>query len=180
LDKKEIIKSIIKSKLNLLESIDVSNHIIKEISNEITEKFMNTNNIFGYKKSKINLGLFVDNTLISVMSIQNNEITRFCSIINYKINSFNLFLNKQIVFYVDKRLFSGSSLDLKYIKDISPRYWYVKNRLRHDQKEFRKYKLSEILNVYDPNITEWQNMQLNGYDRIWDCGKSVFILPNLS
>jgi hypothetical protein len=24
-------------------------------------------------------------------------------------------------------------------------------------------------------LSEWQNMQINGYDRIWDCGHMKFI-----
>jgi hypothetical protein len=35
---------------------------------------------------------------------------------------------------------------------------------------FQKHKLAKIIKVFDPNLTEWENMQLNGYDRIWDCG----------
>ena len=36
--------------------------------------------------------------------------------------------------------------------------------------------------MFDPHLTEWQNMQLNGYDRIWDCGhyKFEWINPNNS
>ena len=28
----------------------------------------------------------------------------------------------------------------------------------------------ETLDQFDSNLTEWENMQLNNYDRIWDCG----------
>jgi hypothetical protein len=24
--------------------------------------------------------------------------------------------------------------------------------------------------MFNPNLTEWENMKNNGYDRIWDCG----------
>jgi len=34
--------------------------------------------------------------------------------------------------------------------------------------------LSEKLELFDPALTEWENMQLNGYDRIWDCGNRVY------
>jgi hypothetical protein len=34
--------------------------------------------------------------------------------------------------------------------------------------------LNEKLEVFDPSLTEWQNMQLNGYDRIWDCGCNAY------
>jgi hypothetical protein len=29
--------------------------------------------------------------------------------------------------------------------------------------------------VFDAKLTEWQNMQANGYDRIWDCGDYIFL-----
>lgn len=185
LTKKEIVKSIIKSKLNIFDrEIDSSKCIIKNITFKQAENFLNNNNIFGYDTSKINIGMFYNQELISVLSIKpyDNEeyrweISRFCSLINTKINSFKKlsdFFNEKYVFYVDKRYFSGSSLQLNKLKDIEPIYWYVKNRIRHNKKNFQKNKLKYLLHNYDPNITEWQNMQLNGYDRVWDCGRSVF------
>jgi len=38
-----------------------------------------------------------------------------------------------------------------------------------------KHNLKDKLQIFDPNLTEWQNMQLNNYDRIWDCGNFVFV-----
>jgi hypothetical protein len=35
--------------------------------------------------------------------------------------------------------------------------------------QFQKHKLKEKLKIYNENLTEWENMQLNGYNRIWDC-----------
>lgn len=180
LDKNEIVKSIIKSKLKLFDrEIDVNLCTHREISSELAELFLNKNNLFGYVKSKINIGMFFNEDLVSVLSANHYEkdvweIVRFCSSINTKISSFNEMIFEKMIFYVDRRYFSGSSLNMIEIKQTLPVYWYVKNRLRHNRKEFRKYKLSEILEKYDPNITEWQNMQLNGYDRIWDCGTRVF------
>ena len=40
--------------------------------------------------------------------------------------------------------------------------------------QFQKHKLKDKLETFDPNITEWENMKANGYDRIWDCGNMVF------
>jgi len=31
-------------------------------------------------------------------------------------------------------------------------------------------RLKNTLSNFNPKLTEWKNMQLNGYDRIWDCG----------
>ena len=184
LNKREIVKSIIKSKLNIFDrEIDSLKCEIKNISFQHAEKFLNTNNIFGYSKSKINIGMFYNEELVSVLSINLHnkeykwEVSRFCSIINTKIDSFNKlsdFFGEKYIFYVDTRYFSGSSLQLNKLRDIGPIYWYVKNRIRHNKKEFQKIKQKHLLDNYDSSITEWQNMQLNGYDRIWDCGRSVF------
>ena len=40
---------------------------------------------------------------------------------------------------------------------------------------FQKHKLNKILNKFESNLTEWKNMQLNGYDRIWDCGNGKWV-----
>ena len=185
LNKREIVKSIIKSKLNIFDrEIDSSKCEIKIIDFQQAEKFLNTNNIFGYSKSKMNIGMFYNEELVSVFSINSYnreykwEVSRFCSTINTKIDSFNKlsdFFGEKYIFYVDTRYFSGSSLQLNKLRDIGPIYWYVKNRIRHNKKEFQKIKQKHLLDNYDSNITEWQNMQLNGYDRVWDCGRSVFI-----
>ena len=40
--------------------------------------------------------------------------------------------------------------------------------------KYQKHKLPKLLEAFDANLTEWQNMQNNGYDRIWDCGNDVW------
>ncbi len=50
----------------------------------------------------------------------------------------------------------------------------MKNGKRFSRLQFQKHKLKNILENFDPNLTEWENMQLNGFDRIWDCGNLVF------
>jgi hypothetical protein len=35
---------------------------------------------------------------------------------------------------------------------------------------YQKQLLDNKLQYFDNNLTEWENMQLNNYDRIWDCG----------
>ncbi|QQV87837.1 hypothetical protein [Campylobacter phage CJLB-7] len=38
-----------------------------------------------------------------------------------------------------------------------------------------KHKLKDKLEKFDPNLTESENMKLNGYNRVWDCGQGVWI-----
>ena len=45
---------------------------------------------------------------------------------------------------------------------------------RISRLQFQKHMLESKLEIFDSNLTEWENMQLNGYDRIWDCGNYVY------
>ncbi len=40
--------------------------------------------------------------------------------------------------------------------------------------QFQKHKLKDKIDIYDSELTEYQNMLNNGYDRIWDCGNCTF------
>jgi hypothetical protein len=35
--------------------------------------------------------------------------------------------------------------------------------------------LKEKLLTFNPELSEWENMKLNGYDKFWDNGKLVWI-----
>ena len=39
----------------------------------------------------------------------------------------------------------------------------------------QKFKLKNILDVFDESKTEVENMKANGYHRIFDCGNLVFV-----
>ena len=53
--------------------------------------------------------------------------------------------------------------------------WIESDFTLHSRHKFQKHKLESILNIYDHNLTEAQNMFDNGYRRIWDCGNLVYI-----
>lgn len=40
---------------------------------------------------------------------------------------------------------------------------------------YQKHKLCDKLDIFDPKLTEWDNMRANGYDRVWDCGTDVWL-----
>jgi hypothetical protein len=39
----------------------------------------------------------------------------------------------------------------------------------------QKHKLEKLLDIFDPNKTEYQNMLDNGYKRVWDSGNIKYI-----
>ena len=43
------------------------------------------------------------------------------------------------------------------------------------RSSYQKHKLEKLLPIFESSMTEWENMQANGYDRIWDCGNDVWV-----
>ena len=43
------------------------------------------------------------------------------------------------------------------------------------QKVKIKHKLENVISNFDVSLTEWENLQNNGYDRIWDLGNIGFV-----
>ena len=198
--KSDIVKSVIKSLLNLTKTkIYGRECIIKEIDIKTKNDFLTKNHLQGEDKSTVKLGVYKDENLLSVMTFRKTsrfektsewELVRFCTLIDtvviggaskllsYFIKTYH---PKNIVTYSDRRFFTGKiyeTLGFKFV-DITPcGYYYIINKykdLRH-RMSFQKHKIKNFLNVFDPNLSEWENMKNNGYDRIWDCGNNKYYL----
>ena len=192
LNKKDIIKSILLHKLGKSVAIYARKCEIKEISPSLKSEFLIKNHIQGNDISSKRIGLYYNAELVSVMTFTKSrfdgnyeyEMSRYCNKINVNIvgganKMFSYFLRKynpsSIVSYCDRRYFIGSvyqklGMSLKSTTPPSHHYFHKNNCIPINRLNFQKYKLKTILKIYDENMTAWQNMQLNGYDRIWDCG----------
>lgn len=123
------------------------------------------------------------------------ELIRFCSLINHNIvGSFSkllkYFINEynptMITTYADIRWSGINELNNVYTKNgftfvhkSPPSYHYFLKKdymNRQHRFNYRKSVLKDKLETFDPKLTEWENMQLNEYDRIWDCGSLKFEL----
>lgn len=193
--KKEIVKNRLKNILGIInKKIYARKCTIKEIDSKTKNNFLNEYHLQGEDKSKIKLGLFYEDELVSVMTfgslrkslgykgVKNTfELIRFVSkynviggaskllkyfIVNYKPN--------KIISYADRRWSTGNlyeKIGFKFITTTEPSYWYTNTYITRTHRfNFRKNVLSKKLEQFDPKLSEWQNMQLNNYDRIWDCG----------
>jgi len=190
--KRKIVESILLSKIGVISNnIYARKCIIEKISRKEASNFLNNNHLQGYIKGT-HLGLYHNDELVSILtygkprfnSNYDIEILRFCSKLNTIVVGGLSKLLKQInsnsiITYVDRRYGDGKSynnIGFELIGETKPSYYYIKGTdlVRHNRMNFQKHKLKSKLESYDPNLTEWQNMQLNGYDRIWDCGNYVY------
>jgi len=197
--KKEIVKSRIKQIMSISDSIKIyaRNCYIKEISNKEKNNFLDKYHIQGIDISKISLGAFYNNQLVSVMTFSRGniakgskseegvwELNRFCSDYQYHVIGIASKLLtyfkrnyqwKKIFSYADRRWSDGNlykKLGFKLEKVTDPNYWYVKGLKRLHRFSLRK-KLNE-----PKDIPEWILRQKDGYFRVWDCGNIKFILNN--
>lgn len=191
-EKENIIMNIIKTKLHtgFKKEINANDCDVRIIKNEETKRFLKRNHIFGDDESDILIGLFYDDLIVSVLTISKNKtgfkIDRFCDKLNYYIDGsliklWDYFKNKYIPLNVcieiNRRYNDcGLYLDLgfKKIKTNKPTYYYFKDKPPlFDKSHFTQKKLKYKFDHYDPDLTEWENMKLNGYNRIWDCGNYI-------
>lgn len=194
--KKDIVKSIIKTHLNIYDlELNSSNCSIQEIDNITCEEFLKNNHIKYAINNTIRIGLYYNDNLVSVMTIReiknlkhNYEILRYCDKLNIKVNGslenmINYFITKykpkSITTYIDRRYSNGKeyfNLNFIHIQNIKPLYYYFKDReyILYHSSLFNKEKL--INDGYDPNKTESEIMKERKYMKIYDCGHMKFEL----
>ena len=84
-----------------------------------------------------------------------------------------------MVVHADRRYSMGQLYDQLRFTQVGtgdPSYFYFNDRETiHNRIKFQKHKLESLLETFDPNLTEWENMKNNGYDRVWDCGTLVYM-----
>jgi|TARA_R110000787_G_scaffold336_9_gene1314 hypothetical protein len=197
--KEDIWKSIINTKLGNNIRIYGRKCKIKEIDTSIKNEFLDYNHLQGQDKASIKLGLFHEEELVSVMTFCKSrfdkgyqwELSRFASKLNTSIIGGASKLLKyftrnykpeSLISYANRRHSNGNlykQLGFSFLRDSPPNYFYFKGSDCWDLKsrqQFQKHKLEDKLEEFDRNLSEWENMKINGYDRIWDCGNSVWSL----
>jgi hypothetical protein len=193
--KQNIVKSRLKNLLGVYDkTIFARKCEIKEVNNKTSKEFQEENHIQGSVNSKVSLGLYFNNKLISLMTFgkcrfdkkHEWELLRFCNKLGYHIpGSASKLLKyfernyqpKSLVSYADRRWSQGKVYEkLGFIKlfNSKPNYFYINQNIRESRIKYQKHKLKNLLENFDPTKTEVENMKANGYNRIFDCGNMVF------
>lgn len=197
-------RELVKSRLrNVFRKNTTTVHARKCTIRMVTVSEANTffaaNHIQGKCSAPINYGLYHDQVhLVAVMSFARDrfskmgrhELVRFAvaqhsSVAGGAGKLFKAFINDyntSVVSYSDNRWNTGAvyqQLGFTLSHTSTPNYFYFDtlgntNKL-FSRHVFQKHKLAKKLELFDPTLTEWQNMQNNGYDRIWDCGNDVYV-----
>ena len=193
---KGLIQSRIKSLLFKNSRIPARKCTVREITSRRASEFLKLTHIQGPRPASCSLGLFFNEELVAVMTFCRSryqkdiewELLRYSTSRNTNIvggagKLFSAFLKKKkpqsVISYSDRMRNRGgvyTSIGFEYSHSTAPAYYYTKDyRTFENRVAYQKHKLDEKLQSFDATLTEWENMQLNGYDRVWDCGNDVFV-----
>jgi Pyruvate/2-oxoacid:ferredoxin oxidoreductase delta subunit len=149
-------------KVNKNQSIYARKCVIKEINSEIKNTFLNKNHIQGEDKSNIKLGMFHEDTLVSVMTFSNSfNMTNAVSI----NNQWNL---SRFASDISLNVIGGAGKLLSYfIKNYKPKSIISFADMRWSEMNDNLYtKLGfNLVNIGNPNYS-YYNVKLYGNVRI--------------
>jgi len=193
----DIIKSMIKNKLNLTSNkIYARKCEIKELDSKTYKQFCQKNHIQGFSPSKIKLGLYYENKLVACMGLGNlranlgnknkpknyYELIRYCTLLDNNIIGGASKLMKYfernykpelLISYADNDYSNGNLYNKlgfidKGFTNISYSYFNPKSQILENRFKYRK---SELINMgYDPNKTEFEITHEMGLYRIHNSG----------
>ena len=197
--KPDIVKDMILAKVGSLKTLcGARQTTIKCITAKEANTFLDKNHILGMVRGRcLYYGAYYKYQLVSVMTFKvgnaahkndkHLELDRFCVLLGYNIPGiasklFKYVVNDtnayKVITYADRRFSVGGLYEkLGFCLDsiTPPNYFYIVKARRVHRYNYRKSELPKKLEYFDPNLTEYENMLLNGYDRIWDCGHLKFV-----
>ncbi len=192
--KKEIVKSRIK---NLLKGNDTKIYArktdIRLVDKTESQKFLLENHIQGSSISQVNLGLYYNNELISLMTFgyrkisgsNSLELHRFCNKLNTSViggasKLFSYFINnyqfEELLSYADRSWSIGelyNTLGFELVGKTKPNYWWVINGIKKHRLNFTKTQLIKKELLLEGE-TEVQCMWRLKYHRIYDSGSLIY------
>ena len=203
INKTDIVKSRISSVLNVNKTIAARKCEIRSVGSMDADTFFSRTHMQSTAPASVIYGLFYEDSLVACMSFGKPRYNkqyqwelirysseRYSTVIGGASKLFKHFLRQHnpnsIITYSDKRWNTGnlySQLEFRFDHSASPNYYYFNPREQSKmwhRSHFQKHKLANKLEIFDPNLTEWENMKLNGYDRIWDCGNDVYVYDEKS
>jgi hypothetical protein len=200
--KRLIWKSIIRNKLGKSNKIYARKCEIREVSNNISKSFLENNHLQGNAPASVRYGLYQKDILVALMTFGKSrfnkkidwELIRYCNMLDNSVvggasRLFKHFLKNNtgsIISYADRRHSQGGlyeNLGFEFSHNSDPNYYYYKNKqpyILESRQKYQKHKLKTMLENFDPNQTESENMYKHGYRKIYDCGNQVWVYERLT
>ena len=174
--------------------------IIKLVDNNESKTFINQYHLQGYSKSSINIGLYYNNELISIMTFgkprynknYEYELIRYCysyHVIGGAEKLFKYFINnytpKSIISYCDLSKFTGElyvklGFKLKTTNIKPSKHWYNMKTKKHiTDNLLRARGYDQLFNAnYGKGTSNSELMLKHNFVEIFDSGQATYIFNN--
>lgn len=196
----EVIKSMLKHLLGKDDNVYFArNTIVKEVSDADSKRFLDANHLQGYTTSKVRLGIYQNDELISLMTFSKQrgglgfmnddawELTRFCTKLNSRCVGGASKLFKQFIKKINPiKVISFSSIDstkgnvyqqlgFRPISNVNPGYVWVnlKTDYWYTRVACQKSNLRKLFHddsIDIDNLTEAQIMESRGFVKVYNSG----------
>ena len=193
--KQEIVKNIIKSKLNLNKKIYARKCKLAQITRAEEKLFLTEYHLQGYVPSHTAWGLYLDDQLLQIVTVgkpryakqYDLEILRLCTAKNTTvvgglsrlIRAIKTYYgsNKKIITYCDRdkshgRGYLAAGFLLESI--TGPSYCWTDGNVPINRQKCQKKNLLRWLPSFDVQLSESSNMFNAKYRRYWNCGNYIF------
>lgn len=193
LNKGDIIKSIIASKLHKNHRIFARKCTIKTLSTDEARIFFDENHLQGFIAASHYYGLYYNDDLVEAISagtgrFENSPITELYRLCSKKginvigggsklLSHLKRIVGDDIYTYCDRDKSTGSGyLNMGFIlvKHTKPGYFWTNGTKVISRYRCQKSNLSSWLKNFDPEKSEAENMFENNYRRFWNCGNFLF------
>ena len=192
-----LVKKMIVHKLGESSQAKVSarNTRVIEISGAEATSFMNLNHIQGFASGSHYLGLKDNKTekIVAVLILKKEQTPGVLNIIRYATschvvggfmkllkNATKLFNPEKYITFADHCVSDGSLYEkngFEVEREIAPDYMYVNKGERKHKFGYRLKRFKNDPNLlWEEGLTEKELAQLNNLPRIWDAGKTKYIL----
>lgn len=185
-------EALIKSALGIFDhTIYARQCVVKEIDTQTYNEFLELYHIQGGINSKVRLGLYHNDELVSVIGFgasrfekNIDELHRYCVKPGYRIiGGFSRLLKHsgitKCISYVDASHFDGHGYEAVGFKRIGvtpPGYVYTKGNEMLSRYQCQKSMLPKLLGErFDSNLTEVENMISNGYMMVYNSGNYKYL-----
>lgn len=172
---------------------------IKEVAKNEATEFINVYHLQNYAKDDIRLGLYYENTLVSIMTFgkprynkkYDYELVRYCASMNviggsskllkYFIDTYN---PRSIISYCDEAKFRGdmyTKLGFKQLRSGRPaKHWYNPKTKQHiTDNLLRQRGFDQLFKTNYGKGTSNEALMLEaGFVEIYDCGQATYIWTN--
>lgn len=172
---------------------------IKEVAKDEATEFINAYHLQNYAKDDIRLGLYYENTLVSIMTFgkprynkkYDYELVRYCASMNIIGGSSKLlkyfidtYSPHSIISYCDEAKFRGDTyakLGFKQLRSGRPaKHWYNPKTKQHiTDNLLRQRGFDQLFKAnYGKGTSNAALMLEAGFVEIYDCGQATYIWTN--